>query len=56
MELIRKIRGFFTKEPEIEEEDEEELMIRFEKETGKNAVWGGKVTKQYKTWKNAQKD
>jgi len=29
-------------------------MERFKKETGKNAIWGGKLTKAYKIWKNKQ--
>ena len=30
---------------------EEEMQQEFEDETGKNAVWRGKVTKQYKEWR-----
>lgn len=32
------------------------LMKEFEDETGKNAVWGGKVTKQFKEWKRLKKE
>jgi DNA repair exonuclease SbcCD ATPase subunit len=28
-----------------------ELMVEFEKQTGKNAIWRGKITKQFKDWK-----
>ncbi|MBD3312616.1 hypothetical protein GF352_04150 [archaeon] len=31
-----------------------ELMKKFEKETGKNAIWQGKVTKNFKDWKKEQ--
>lgn len=37
--------------PDAGEMDEEALQAEFEKETGKNAVWRGKVTKQYQEWK-----
>ncbi|MBD3255149.1 MAG: hypothetical protein GF383_08645 [Candidatus Lokiarchaeota archaeon] len=30
---------------------EEDIRAEFEEETGKNAVWQGKVTKQYKEWR-----
>ncbi|MBD3256543.1 MAG: hypothetical protein GF383_15720 [Candidatus Lokiarchaeota archaeon] len=33
------------------EESEMELQTRFEAETGKNAIWGGKRTKGYLKWK-----
>lgn len=33
-----------------------ELQKKFVEETGKNAVWGGRLTKQYKEWANAQED
>jgi len=33
------------------EEDEEALMKEFEAESGKNAIWRGKVTKGYLEWK-----
>ncbi len=39
------------KTEQVEEISEEELQQRFEKETGKSAVWRGKVTKQYLQWK-----
>lgn len=31
--------------------DKSKLMKVFEKETGKNALWGGKITEQFKEWK-----
>ncbi|MBD3195825.1 MAG: DNA-directed RNA polymerase subunit A' [Candidatus Lokiarchaeota archaeon] len=42
-----------TKETSSSEElpSEEELQAEFEKETGKNAIWRGKITQQYKEWK-----
>lgn len=30
---------------------ENDLMLQFEKETGKNAIWGAKKTKGYLKWK-----
>lgn len=44
------------KEPKEERETaqvptEEDMRAEFEEETGKNAVWQGKVTKQYKEWR-----
>ncbi|MGV9171440.1 MAG: DNA-directed RNA polymerase subunit A' [Promethearchaeia archaeon] len=46
------------KEEETEEEteekeapDEEAIRTEFEEKTGKNAVWRGRVTKQYKEWR-----
>jgi len=32
-------------------EEEKQLMAQFKKETTKNAIWGGKITKGYKEWK-----
>lgn len=32
------------------------LMKKFEKETDKNAIWKGEVTKQFKNWKKKQKE
>lgn len=32
-------------------EEERQLMARFEKETNKKAIWGGKITKGYQKWK-----
>ncbi len=32
-----------------------EDMIRFEKETSKNAIWHGKITEGYKKWKKGEK-
>lgn len=32
-----------------------DLVKKFEESTGKNAVWGGKLTKQFKNWKKNQK-
>lgn len=29
----------------------EDKLKEFERETGKNAMWGGKITKQFKEWK-----
>ena len=43
-----------AEEPEKEAKeapDEEALRAEFEEETGKNAVWRGRVTKQYKEWR-----
>jgi DNA-directed RNA polymerase subunit A' len=43
-----------TKEKPIEKEQpysDEELQKLYEKETGKNALWRGKITKQYLEWK-----
>jgi thiamine pyrophosphate-dependent acetolactate synthase large subunit-like protein len=42
------------KKPEkiTEELDEETLQKQYQKETGKNAIWRGKLTKGYKDWKN----
>jgi len=31
--------------------DETELMAKFKAETGKNAIWGNKMTKNYLKWK-----
>lgn len=31
-----------------------DLMEIFEAETGKNAVWGGSLTKQFKRWADAR--
>jgi hypothetical protein len=42
------------KKEEKKQEDElgeEELQKKFEEETGKNAVWRGKITQQYLDWK-----
>ncbi len=62
----KKEKAKAKKEPKAKEEkkeepkedtgipDEEELRIIFEDETGKNAVWRGRVTKQYKEWKEEQ--
>lgn len=33
---------------------EKELQLQFEKETGKNAIYCGKMTKAYKEWKTSQ--
>ncbi|MHA1299503.1 MAG: hypothetical protein ACTSO9_08730 [Candidatus Helarchaeota archaeon] len=43
-EIIEKI----SEEEEISEED---LIREFERETGKHAIWRGKMTKTYKIWK-----
>ena len=32
-----------------------EEMIRFEKETGKKAIWRGSVTKEFQKWKKGIK-
>lgn len=32
------------------------LMKEYEKKTGKNAIWRGKVTKQFKRWKGSLKN
>ncbi len=37
------------------ESNEEELKNKYEKETGKNAEWRGKITKGYLDWKESQK-
>ncbi|MBD3351303.1 MAG: hypothetical protein GF364_07430, partial [Candidatus Lokiarchaeota archaeon] len=34
---------------------EQEWMEKFEKETGKHAIYRGKITKQYTTWLEKQK-
>jgi len=39
------------KEKTEEEPDAEEMQKQFEQETGKNAIWRGKVTRQYQEWK-----
>ncbi len=39
----------------IEEMSEEELRAQYERETGKNAIWRGKMTKGYKEWKASLK-
>jgi DNA-directed RNA polymerase subunit A' len=40
-----------VKKESTEASDEETMMKMFEKETGKNAIWRGKVTKGYLEWK-----
>ena len=35
----------------VEDLSEEQLMQLFEKETGKNAIWRGKITKNYLSWR-----
>ena len=37
--------------PSSEELDEEALQEQYKNETGKNAIWRGKVTKGYLEWK-----
>ena len=32
-----------------------EEMKRYERETGKNAIWNGKITKDFKKWKAGKK-
>ncbi len=39
---------------EVKESDEAELMQAYEQETGKNAIWRGKVTKGFLDWKASQ--
>jgi DNA-directed RNA polymerase subunit A' len=47
-----KVTPTKEKEKEAKEEpNEEQMRAEFEKETGKNAVWQGKITKQYKEWR-----
>jgi hypothetical protein len=54
----KKVKKEKVEEKEEKEEagvpDEEELRDIFEEETGKNAVWRGRVTKQYKEWKEEE--
>lgn len=38
-------------EMDDEEKREQELLANYKKETGKNAIWRGNKTKQYKKWK-----
>ena len=33
------------------EHPDSDLMIQYQKETGKRSVWGGKQTKQFLKWK-----
>ena len=42
------------KAPAKEATDNDALMAKYEKETGKNAVWRGKMTKTYQDWKKEQ--
>lgn len=37
-------------------EDEDSLIKQFEKETGKHAIWRGKITKGYEQWKKKRKE
>jgi DNA-directed RNA polymerase subunit A' len=47
-----KIESTKEKQKEVKEAPtEEEMRAEFEKETDKNAVWQGKITKQYKEWR-----
>lgn len=36
--------------------DKTKLMKLYEKETGKHAVWAGKITQQYKNWKRLRRE
>ena len=40
------------KRPSAKDLTEDELMQLFEKETGKNAIWRGKITKNYLIWRD----
>ncbi|MHA1112059.1 MAG: hypothetical protein ACTSRE_13205 [Promethearchaeota archaeon] len=42
-------------EPAPAENAERELMKKFKRETGKHAIWGGRVTKQFLRWKEQEK-
>jgi DNA-directed RNA polymerase subunit A' len=55
-EKVKEKKAEETPEEEQKDEipDEEELREIFEEETGKNAVWRGRVTKQYKEWKEEE--
>ena len=44
-----------TKEEKTKDIDEENLMAKFKAETGKNAIWGNKITKNYLQWKKRNK-
>jgi len=48
-----KVEKLITeKQQEVSNEiDEAELIAKFETETGKNAIWGNKMTKNYLKWK-----
>ena len=37
--------------PSADEQDEDALQAQYKEETGKNAIWRGKVTKGYVEWK-----
>jgi len=37
-------------------EDQDSLIKQFEKETGKHAIWRGKITKGYEQWKKKRKE
>jgi DNA-directed RNA polymerase subunit A' len=57
-EKVKKEKAEEKKEEKKEEPtktkedlDEEELQELYEEKTGKNAIWHGKITKQYKEWK-----
>ncbi|MFX1405835.1 MAG: DNA-directed RNA polymerase subunit A' [Promethearchaeota archaeon] len=48
---IRKSESEKESKPSKETLDKETLMKKFEEETGKNAIWRGKITKAYEEWK-----
>lgn len=50
-ELEEELEEEVEVEEVTEDLDEEALMAKFEEETGKNAVWRGKVTQNYQDWK-----
>ncbi|MFX1589795.1 MAG: DNA-directed RNA polymerase subunit A', partial [Promethearchaeota archaeon] len=48
---LKKSESEKESKPSKETLDEETLMKKFEEETGKNAIWRGKITKAYEEWK-----
>lgn len=52
----KKVMKFKVPEKEGEKEELTPLMKEYEEETGKNAKWGGELTKGYKEWRKKQKE
>ncbi|MFW9937037.1 MAG: DNA-directed RNA polymerase subunit A' [Candidatus Thorarchaeota archaeon] len=50
---LKKSESEKKSKPSKETLDEETLMKKFEEETGKNAIWRGKITKAYEEWKKS---
>lgn len=51
-ELLKRVK--LTSDDDLSDLHEDELRERFEAETGKNAVWRGDLTKQYREWRAEQ--